>query len=314
MNYRTLGRTELKVSEIGFGAWAIGGNEHGNSYGTTEDDVSIRAIQRAVEMGCTFFDTADVYGHGHSEEVLGAALEGHRDAVVIATKVGGDFYEGATRMNFTPEYMQFACDRSLERLGTDVIDLYQLHNPTGEMIAEGSVFDVFGDLQAAGKIRFGGVSIFDPAEGVAAITTGKVDAIQVVFNLFSTEPVAELFPLALEQGVGIITREPLANGFLTGKYKPGATFEPGDIRRNWPPQTIAARSTYADKLRAALERPGERTLVQAALCFALAHPAVSTAIPGAKTPEQVAENCGASEAPSFDEADLARVKDIFGSN
>jgi aryl-alcohol dehydrogenase-like predicted oxidoreductase len=314
MNYRTLGRTELKVSEIGFGAWAIGGNEHGNSYGTTEDDVSIRAIQRAVEMGCTFFDTADVYGHGHSEEVLGAALEGHRDAVVIATKVGGDFYEGATRMNFTPEYMQSACDRSLERLGTDVIDLYQLHNPTGEMITEGSVFDVFGDLQAAGKIRFGGVSIFDPAEGVAAITTGKVDAIQVVFNLFSTEPVAELFPLALEQGVGIITREPLANGFLTGKYTPGATFEPGDIRRNWPPQMIAARSTYADKLRAALERPGERTLVQAALRFALAHPAVSTAIPGAKTPEQVAENCGASEAPSFDEADLARVKDIFGSN
>jgi aryl-alcohol dehydrogenase-like predicted oxidoreductase len=314
MNYRTLGRTELKVSEIGFGAWAIGGNEHGNSYGTTVDDVSIRTIQRALEMGCTFFDTADVYGHGHSEEVLGAALEGHRDAVVIATKVGGDFYEGATRMNFTPEYMQFACDRSLERLGTDVIDLYQLHNPTGEMIAEGSVFDVFGDLQAAGKIRFGGVSIFDPAEGVAAITTGKVDAIQVVFNLFSTEPVAELFPLALEQGVGIITREPLANGFLTGKYTPGATFEPGDIRRNWPPQTIAARSTYADKLRAVLERPGERTLVQAALRFALAHPAVSTAIPGAKTPEQVAENCGASEAPSFDEADLARVKDIFGSN
>ena len=122
MQYRSLGRTGLHVSEIGFGAWAVGGNRHGNSYGTTDDATSIRTVQRAVDLGCTFFDTADAYGHGHSEEILGEGLVGRRDEVIIATKVGGDFYGDQTRMNFTPDYIQLACDKSLERLRTDVID------------------------------------------------------------------------------------------------------------------------------------------------------------------------------------------------
>src|SRR2546425_10031579 len=129
MKYRTLGKTGLKVSEVGFGAWAIGGNDHGNSYGPTDDKVSLEAVERAFELGCNFYDTADVYGHGHSEELLGQALRDHRKEVILATKVGGDFYHDPPRMNFNPDYLEFALAKSCERLQTHYIDLYQLHNP-----------------------------------------------------------------------------------------------------------------------------------------------------------------------------------------
>src|SRR5947209_10943562 len=135
MKYRVLGKTVLKVSEVGFGAWAIGGNAHGNSYGPTDDKQSLSAIGRALELGCNFFDTADVYGHGHSESLLGAALRDVRDQVFIATKVGGNFYDGDVHMDFTPAHLRFAVERSLERLRTDHIDLLQLHNPSINLIS-----------------------------------------------------------------------------------------------------------------------------------------------------------------------------------
>src|SRR5438132_633002 len=134
MKYREFGNTGIKVSEIGFGAWAIGGNEHGNSYGPTDDKDSLEAIHRAIDLGCNFFDSADVYGFGHSEDVLGKGLKNYRDRVVIASKVGGDFYSGAGRQNFSADYIKFALDRSLERLKTDYIDIYQLHNPPLKII------------------------------------------------------------------------------------------------------------------------------------------------------------------------------------
>ena len=136
VRYRTLGRTGIRVSEVGFGAWGIGGNAHGNSYGPTEDATSIAAVRRAIDLGCTFFDSADVYGWGHSEEVLGEALADCRQDVVIATKVGGDFYHGGVRLNFDPGYIAFALDRSLQRLRTDHVDVYQLHNPPLEMTGD----------------------------------------------------------------------------------------------------------------------------------------------------------------------------------
>src|SRR5256712_7670966 len=166
MKTRTLGRTGLTVSEIGFGAWAIGGNAHGNSYGPTDDELSLAAIGRALELGCNFFDTADVYGHGHSEDLLGQALRGHRSEVIIATKVGGDFYHGTPRMNFNSDYLEFALGKSCERLGTDYIDLYQLHNPPIQLIKDGRIFKILDRLKASGKIRHYGISIHDPQEGL----------------------------------------------------------------------------------------------------------------------------------------------------
>lgn len=310
MKHRVLGRTELRVSEIGFGAWAIGGNQYGNSYGSTDDKTSLRAVQRAVELGCNFFDTADVYGHGHSEELLGKALEGVRSEVYIATKVGGDFYSGQTRMNFSPEYIEFACEQSLKRLRTDYIDLYQLHNPTLELIREGKIFDVMDRLKEKGKIRYYGVSIHDPQEGIEAIATEKPDTIQVVYNIFNQQAAKELFPLALEKNVGIVAREPLANGFLTGKYSKNSEFEVGDIRHYWPRKLIEARSELAITLRDFLSK-NDRTLTQSALKFVLEEKAVSTVIPGAKTESQVEENLSASHREGLTETEIAELIRVF---
>ena len=294
---------------MGFGAWAIGGNAHGNSYGPTDDKVSIAAVKRAVELGCTFFDTADVYGWGRSEEILGEALEGHRDDIEIATKVGGDFYHGGVRMNFDPGYIAFALERSLKRLRTDHVDLYQLHNPPAEMMADPGTYEVLDALKAENKVLHYGVSIHEPYEGLLCLEAGKPEVLQVPFSVFRQEWIDDLFTEARKAGVGIIAREPLGNGFLAGKIRPTASFPPGDIRSHWPPQMIAARSKAAESL-SFLATAG-RSLAQAALRYVLAFPEVSTTIPGCKTPAQVEEDLGASDASPLTPAELAKVRQLF---
>jgi len=308
--YRTLGRTGMKVSEIGFGAWAIGGNAHGNSYGPTNDAVSVRAVERALELGCNFLDTADVYGWGHSEEVLGQALRDHRHEVFLATKVGGDFYHGGVRMNFDPGYLAFALERSLRRLGTDHVDLYQLHNPPLPMMADPRTYEVLDELQAENKVYHYGVSVHEPLEAVLAIQTGKASVIQAPFSLFRQEWIDEVLPLAAKYRVGVIAREPLGNGFLTGKYEEGATFPEGDIRHHWPPEMVRGQVRAAAKIRETFAVEG-RTPAQAALKFVLAFPEVSVAIPGAKTPAQVEENAAASDAPDFTVDEVAKARDLY---
>ena len=234
MHYRRLGRTDLQVSEVGFGAWAIGGNKHGHSYGPTDNAASLQAIARALELGCTFFDTADIYGHGLSEKLLGQALQKCRHDCVIATKVGNDFYHGPLRQNFDPDYIRFAVDKSLERLRTDYIDLYQLHNPPLMMLQRGEHYGILEELKQTGKIRYYGVSVHDAYEGTMAIHTGKPDVIQVVYNLLRPDAREELLPLAQEHDIGLIGREPLASGMLTGKYTAETTFPDGDMRASWP--------------------------------------------------------------------------------
>ncbi len=309
MRYRVLGRTGVKVSEVGLGAWALGGNAHGNSYGPTDDATSVAAVRRALELGCTFIDTADVYGWGHSEEILGEALEGHRDEVVLATKVGGDFYHGGVRMNFDPGYVGFALERSLKRLRTDHVDLYQLHNPPMEMMGDPRTYNVLESLKAEGKIAHYGVSIHEPAEGLLCLESGKPEVLQVPFSLFRQEWVEELLPAAHKAGVGLIAREPLGNGFLAGTIGPRARFPAGDIRSYWPPALIAGRAEAADRL-AFLAKEG-RTRAQAALRFVLAFPEVSVAIPGAKTPPQAEENLAASEATPLSESEIAEARRLF---
>ncbi len=310
MKYRVLGRTGLKVSEVGFGAWAIGGNAHGNSYGPTDDKASVAAVRRAVELGCTFFDTADVYGWGHSEEVLGEALEGRRDDVHIATKVGGDFYHGGVRLNFDPGYIAFALDRSLKRLRTDHVDLYQLHNPPAETMGDPATYDVLETLKAENKILHYGVSIHEPLEGLLCIEAGKPETLQVPFSLFRQEWIDELFDAARKADVGLIAREPLGNGFLAGKIPPTAKFAPGDIRQHWPAGMVAARSLAARNLAKLLARNG-RTPAQAALRFVLAFPEIGTTIPGCKTPAHVEENLAASEAPPLTRQEVAEARDQY---
>jgi len=288
----------------------VGGNAHGNSYGPTDDPTSVAAVRRAVELGCNFFDTADVYGWGHSEEVLGEALAGHRDDVYIATKVGGDFYHGGVRLNFDPGYLAFALERSLTRLRTDRVDLYQLHNPPAEMMADPGTYEALEALKAENKILHYGVSIHEPFEGHLCIEAGKPEALQVPFSLFRQEWIDELFDAAHRAGVGIIAREPLGNGFLAGKIAPTAKFPPGDIREHWPAGMVAGRSLAARTLATALATNG-RMPAQAALRFVLAFPEVSTAIPGCKTPAHAEENLAASEAPALTRDEIARARDLY---
>ncbi len=306
MKYRVLGKTGLKVSEVGFGGWPIGGNAFGNSYGPADDKQSLAAIGRALELGCNFFDTADVYGHGHSEELLGQALRGCRSEVIIATKVGGDFYHGTPRMNFNSDYLEFALGKSCERLGTNYVDLYQLHNPPVQLIKDGRVFKTLERLNASGKIRHYGISIHDPQEGLLAMRNGGIGAVQVVFNILRQEAKNQLFREATQNNVGIVAREPLANGFLAGKLKTESTFHQGDIRHSFPRNYVSQLTTAVDQLR--FVESNSRTLAQAALRFVLDHKEVSTVIPGAKTPEHVDEDLASSESPPLTGEELLRIK------
>lgn len=303
----------MKVSEVGFGAWAIGGNQHGNSYGPTDDRSSLEAIARAIDAGCNFFDTADVYGLGHSEEILGRALKSHRDKVLIASKVGADFYRGVGRQNFSDEYVRFALEKSLERLRTDYLDVLQLHNPALGLIEQPETYAVLNELKREGKIRAWGVSIFDPIEGLAALRVGRPDCLQVVYNLFAMKPADELFPRAQQSGCAIICREPLANGFLTGKYTPDSEFAPGDIRHDWPKSHVSARIMAAEKLKAAFKGISTN-LTQIALKFALAPQAVSVVIPGIKTADQAAENLAVSDLPPLSAAQMAKLHELQKGN
>lgn len=309
MRYRRLGKTDLQVSELGFGAWAIGGDKHGHSYGPTDQGESLRAIRRAFELGCTFFDTADIYGHGLSEKLLHQALGSNRQACIMATKVGNDFYHGSFRKNFDPDYIRFALEKSLQRLQTDYIDLYQFHNPPLMMLERGEHYEILDALKAEGKIRYYGVSVHDAYEGMMAIETGKPDVIQVAYNLLRQDAREELLPLAAERDVGVIVREPLASGMLTGKYRPDSTFAEGDFRAEWPQEYLAFQVQLVDKLRF-LIIAGQRTLPQAALRFVLDEPSVSVAIPGAKTVAHVDENMAAGALDALSETERAAVQDV----
>jgi len=315
---RVLGRTGLAVSPIGFGAWAIGGDRFGNSYGPTDDAESRRAVRRAHELGCNFFDTADVYGHGHSEEVLADALRGIRSDVIVATKVGGNFYNRDVNPQlrgrieqalgrplaalppdaplpvthdscFDPGYVRFAVEQSLRRLGTDYIDLLQLHNPTLDLIADPETYRVLDDLKAEGKIRFYGVSVHPPEEGLAAVEVTRPDTVQIVYNLVRREAADRFLPAAHAAHVGVIAREPLANGFLAGKYRPDSTWEKGDIRARMARPYVAQLAALGSRV-AELAADTGVTAAQLALRFVLDNHAVSVVIVGMKTLSQVEEN------------------------
>jgi aryl-alcohol dehydrogenase-like predicted oxidoreductase len=295
MKYRPLGKTGIDVSEIGFGAWAIGGpvDLFGMpvGWGKVDDADSIAAIHRALDLGVTFFDTADVYGSGHSEELLGEVLHGRE--CVIATKGGNARTEQSAYKDFSPAYIEQAVERSLKRLNREVIDLYQLHNPAPPVWQSDEIFTLLNRLKSDGKIRASGVSISTMDEGIHLIREGKVDVLQVLFNVLNQEPAKELLPLAQQKGVGIITRVPLASGLLTGKFSADHRFAKDDNRSNY---LNAARLKEAlqkvDRLKQLTEG---QNLNKTALAFLLKFPAVSAVIPGAKTAAQVEQNASASD-------------------
>lgn len=303
MRYRVLGRTGLDVSEIGFGCWAIGGT----SYGPTKDEESLQALETAWQNGVNFFDTADTYGHGHSEDLLARFLKGKsREKIILATKAGWDFYDGrGSRKNFDPAYLRMACEKSLKRLHVEAIDLYQLHNPSLELIQKGEVISVLENLKKEGKIRFIGISIHTEEEALAAMKDQRVDALQLVFNLLDQRMGRRVFSQATKEKVGLIIREPLACGLLSGKYQAGHEFLKTDHRRRYSQEKMAHEIQKVEMIRRILSEHHRLSLACAALEYILAYEEISTVIPGAKTPAQVLENIQATKNPRL------RAQEVF---
>jgi aryl-alcohol dehydrogenase-like predicted oxidoreductase len=308
MRYRTLGRTGLRVSVVGLGTMV-----HAGHFGPMKDSESLSAIDTAIELGVNFIDTSDAYGAGYSETLLGKALQGRRDKVILATK-GGNIMVGPDRgkRNFDPTYINRVLEGSLERLQTDCIDLYQLHNPTVDVIEHGEVWEVLERAKKEGKIRYYGVSINTIEEGVVAVKDGRSDTIQLEYNLLAQEPAEKVLPLAQEANVGIIARIPLRRGVLTGKMTVAdeQRFQGEDVRaRSFKGEAFAKELAKADQLRFLVHGP-VKSLGQAAIAFCIAHPAVSVTIPGSRNDEQMRENAAAGDI-TLPAEDLAKIAELW---
>jgi aryl-alcohol dehydrogenase-like predicted oxidoreductase len=299
MEYRRLGRTGFEVSEIGFGAWGIG---KGLWVGA-EDGESLRALHRAVDLGLNFIDTALAYGPDHSERLVGRLMRERKERLYVATKVPPMNREWPARQGvaavevFPRDYIVACCERSLDNLATDAIDLLQLHVWRDEWLDEEGWRDALGNLKAAGKVRHFGISIndHDPVSALKAVASGLFDAVQVIYNLFDPTPAAELFPACRAHDVGVIVRVPLDEGGLTGAIRPDSTFEEGDFRRRYF-RGDRARQVFerAERLKALLGAEAA-TLPELALRFCLSQEAVSTVIPGMRRVATVEANVAVSD-------------------
>lgn len=309
MKYRPFGRTGWKVSEIGFGAWGIGG-----AWGSVDDSVSLAALRRGLERGINFFDTADVYGNGRSHKLIAQI---RRDGMIVATKAGRKLPQQIVE-GYSAENLKTWNDTSRRELGLDTLDLVQLHCPPTDVYRTSRVFDLLDQDKA---IRHYGVSVQTIEEARLALNYPKVQSIQIIFNMFRQRPADNLFALAKEKKVAIIARVPLASGLLTGRVTRDRTFSADDHRNfNRNGERFDVGETFSGvPLRegcAAVEElkrlvPSGWTMGQFALRWILMHEAVTTVIPGCKTPEQVDENAAASDLPPISESVMADVRRIY---
>jgi aryl-alcohol dehydrogenase-like predicted oxidoreductase len=316
MQYRQLGRTGWSVSAIGFGAWAIGG-----SWGAVDDNASMRALHAAVDAGVNFIDTADVYGDGHSERLV-AQLRRERpgEAIHVATKAGRRLPVQEAR-GYSRENLTAWVERSLRNLDTDCLDLLQLHCPPSSIFGDPGVYAILDELVAAGKIRHYGVSVERVDEALDAVRHPGVKTVQIIFNMFRPRPAERFFAEAIRHNVGVLARVPLASGLLSGKLTVETTFAADDHRHfNREGEAFDKGETFSgvpygaglagvEELRSLV--PAGATLAQLALRWILMFEAVTTAIPGARTPEQAIGNAAAADLPPLDAATMAAVRDIY---
>ncbi len=319
MHTRTLGNTGMHVSEIGFGAWAIGG-----SWGDVPEADALASLRTALEEGVTFFDTADVYGDGLSERRIATVLadldERDRERITVATKAGRRL-DPHVAASYDHAHLAPFVDRSRENLRVDTLDLLQLHCPPGDAYRQDAMFDALERLQDEGRIRHGGVSVETEEEALLALERPIVRTLQIIYNPFRQKPADRVFPAAKERGVGIIVRVPLASGLLTGKFHADSTFAKDDHRAfNRHGEAFDVGETFsgvdfdtgiaaAEQLRAIV--PQGATLAQATLRWILMHDAVSTVIPGAKRPDQVQDNARASDLPPLNAHAMHLVRTVY---
>ncbi len=304
MQYRTLGSTGMEVSAIGFGAWAIGG-----SWGAQNESDSLAALHRAIDLGVNFIDTAAGYGNGKSERLIAQVLSERSERVYVATKtppLPGNWppspYDVAEE-RYPEAYLRQNVEERLHNLQTDCLDLLQLHTWTRAWNKNPKPFDVLRQLQAEGKIRAIGVSTPEPDQNsvIDLMRKGYVDSVQVIYNIFEQEPAAELLPTAAEEGVGILVRVVFDEGVLAGKYTAETTFADDDFRSSYFAGDRMARAVArVDRIKEELAGT-DLSAAQAALGFALAHPAVSTVIPGIRNVAQAEANAAAADASLTDD-------------
>ena len=315
MKYRTFGRTGWEVSEIGFGAWAIGAD-----WGHVNEADALQALHTSIDLGVNLIDTADVYGDGRSERLIAQVLKERSEQVYVATKAGRRLNphvpEGYNRQNLTA-YIE----RSLVNLDVETIDLVQLHCPPTEVYYNPEVFEVLDDLTKAGKIKHYGVSVEKIEEAIKAIEFPNIKSVQIIFNIFRTRPAELFFQLAQERQVAVLARVPLASGLLSGKMTHQTTFGKDDHRNyNRHGQAFDVSETFSgvdyetgleavDGVRSLV--PEGMSMAQFALRWILMFKAVSTAIPGAKNVQQATDNAKASEFPPLDDETMIELGDIY---
>jgi aryl-alcohol dehydrogenase-like predicted oxidoreductase len=320
MRYRKLGDTGLTLSEIGFGAWTIGSDW----WGHIDDATALAMLQRAFDLGITYYDTADQYGQGRSERLIGEAFKGRRDQIVIGGKFGYDFYNnplppGHSEMpqNFEPGFIRFALEQSLSRLGTDYLDLWLVHNARMSAIDDDAIWATLADLQREGKVREYGVAL-GPAigwrdEGLRAMQTRPIKSMQIIYNMVEQDPARAFFPVAEERGVGLLVRVPHSSGLLEGKFTLETTFDANDHRSFRKREWLVDGLKKLEQLKF-LTEGRDATIGQMALRYCLAQRTVSTVLPNLYNMEQLEEFAAASDVPDLTPEEVARVDALYDAN
>jgi aryl-alcohol dehydrogenase-like predicted oxidoreductase len=318
MKKRTLGPTDLALSEVGFGVWTVATNW----WGKISPEDGVKLLQRAVDLGVNFFDTADGYGDGFGEQIVADALKTRRHQLIYATKFGYDFYNNPYRVghaerpqNWDPKFVRSACEQSLRRLRTDYIDLYQLHNPKMDAIRSADLYGLLDDLVREGKIRYYGVALGPDIgweeEGMAALTEMPNHMMQVIYSILEQQPARNFFPVAREHKVGLLARVPHASDILTDRYvKEPPKFEAGDHRahrrQQWLQEAMRKRAQLTF-----LAKEGEMTMAQAAIRFCLSEQNIASVLPNITSMEQLEEYTAAGEHPDLEPHIVERLWDLY---
>ncbi|MDY4760649.1 aldo/keto reductase [Streptococcus thoraltensis] len=315
MKYNRLGKTDMEISEVSLGTWAIGGD-----WGDTSEEVALESLHSAVDQGVNFFDTADVYGSGRSERLLGQLLKERNERIYVATKFGrkDDF---ADLDNYTYDKVRAYCENSLQNLGTSCLDLYQIHCPSTEVLEDLAVFTVLEQLKQEGLIRYYGVSVETDTQGKFVLDNSDASSLQVIVNLLRQKPVNEMIAQAKKQEVGVLARVPLANGLLSGKYTKDTIFPENDHRHfNKDGKAFNVGETFGglpfEKAIDLVEQvrwiaENRNNLAQASIKWLLQQEGISTVIPGFKNPEQVASNIAAASVNNFSSAELEKLSEFY---
>ena len=324
MKYRALGNTDLTVSEVGFGVWSVGSTW----WGVSDEEVGVDLLRKAYDLGVNFYDNADSYGDGKAERLLARALKHVRDKIVIATKFGYDIYsqpQDTDRpghkerpQDFSPAFVRRACEESLQRLETDYIDLYQLHNPRIAAVQSDELFATLEELKRAGKVRHYGVALGPDIgweeEGMASMRDRHVPSLQIIYSILEQDPAHNFFPVAQECGTGLLSRVPHASGLLDGTYTSATVFPADDHRSHRKREWLEASLRKVAQLDFLYGEGTGRTIGQAAIQFALAQRTIASVLPNITNERELGEFAAAPETPALTSDELSRLAELREHN